>query len=124
MSWDHTELQEEILESLKDSKKCKIELFVDVKNPGKAEKAIYSGSRTHAIHLFCYACTGGVKKDAKTCRHYICPLWKYRPNADTTEIPEGYLPTKEQLAQLKEEKTTLQQRESWKTRTKKAHKEE
>lgn len=83
-----------------------------IKTPGKARGADFEGSRTNAIHLFCYQCMGGSKKDAGGCESYTCPLWQYRPNPTTgTVLPPGILPSQADLQALLDAKTSDAQRE-------------
>lgn len=89
-----------------------IELHVRIKNPGKARKADYEGSRAHAIDLNCYACVGGSKSDVKDCRSYGCAFWIFRPGATSTVRPPGVVPTLSQYAELLDAKTSDGQREA------------
>lgn len=86
------------------------ELVTRVKAPGKAQKADYANSRAHAIDQHCVSCQGGSKKDVRECRSYSCHFWTFRPNADTTVRPPGFVPTQLHYSQLLDAKTTEAQR--------------
>jgi hypothetical protein len=75
------------------------ETWARLKHPAKAKKCDYKASRTCAIHLQCFRCQE-TRKDVSTCVDYDCPLWLFRPNPDTTNRPDGYVPTIEQYDML------------------------
>ena len=72
-------------------------------NASRAIEAYYGNGRKAAIELMCFDCMGGhgevgYKKDASNCKAHSCPLWRFRPGAKNTKIPEGTVPPKEKLA--------------------------
>jgi hypothetical protein len=73
---------------------------VRVKNPKDGFKADYEGSRSSAIELFCTSCMGGSRADARSCKSYVCPLWRYRPGSDKAEAPAGNIPSKKEYEAL------------------------
>jgi hypothetical protein len=73
---------------------------VRVKNPKDGIKADYEGSRSAAIEIFCTSCFGGSRSDARNCKSYVCPLWRYRPGSDKSEAPNGHIPSKTEYETL------------------------
>ena len=73
---------------------------VRVKNPKDGIKADYEGSRSSAIEIFCTSCFGGSRSDARNCKSYVCPLWRYRPGSDKSEAPNGHIPSKTEYETL------------------------
>lgn len=73
---------------------------VRVKNPKDGFKADYEGSRSSAIEIFCTSCMGGSRADARGCKSYVCPLWRYRPGSDKEDAPEGHIPSKAEYERL------------------------
>jgi hypothetical protein len=67
---------------------------VRLKHPKKGFAADYGGSRSAAIDIFCIACIGS-SNEAKGCKSYTCPLWRYRPGSDKSLPPKG-IPSKEE----------------------------
>jgi hypothetical protein len=47
-----------------------------------------SGGRTNAITAMCLHCTGYDVETVRTCTGYSCPLWQYRPYAESAAKPE------------------------------------
>lgn len=83
------------------------------KKPSMALEADYKNSRRNAIYLFCLECMGGSSSDVASCKSFTCSLWQYRKNNVTKMVPPGIV-SKEELLEIKENKTTDAQREAGK----------
>lgn len=88
----------------------RVDIEIRLKKPALASKVDHGGnSRKDAINMVCWTCTSPTS-DIKTCTSYSCPLWRFRPIADTRTIPEGKVPTPEEYAKLLSLKTSDAQR--------------
>lgn len=82
----------------------RLEKEIRLKNPKSGYNCDYKNSKAHAIRLFCITCMGGSVSLVGSCKSYDCPLWQHRPNAMTTKIPDGIIPTQEEYKVLMEKK--------------------